>query len=388
MNKEYNFGGTFKMLKRKITLFKLLGFTVSLDASWVIILFLVIWSLAKGLFPAYYLDLSEANYWRMGLAGAIGLFISIIIHEFSHALVARKYGLEIKGITLFIFGGVAEMKDEPKNPKTEFFMALAGPVTSMMLSVLFAALYQIAGTMELSKPIMGILGYLSAINMILAIFNMVPAFPTDGGRILRSILWWIKGDIKWATKMASRVSFIFAILIIFNGVMYMLGGNLISGIWWILIGTFLFNAAGSSYQSLMIKQSFEGKTVRDFMNPNPVTVPSGITLDEFVETYLYRYHYKMFPVIQGNEISGLITIQSLKTHPQEEWKKIHISQAMQAKDQDNSKAADTPVKDALSQMNETGLSRLLVTQKEKTVGIITLKDLLEFFTLKMELERK
>ena len=376
------------MLKRKITLFKLLGFTVSLDASWVIILFLVIWSLAKGLFPAYYLDLSEANYWRMGLAGAIGLFISIIIHEFSHALVARKYGLEIKGITLFIFGGVAEMKDEPKNPKTEFFMALAGPVTSMMLSVLFAALYQIAGTMELSKPIMGILGYLSAINMILAIFNMVPAFPTDGGRILRSILWWIKGDIKWATKMASRVSFIFAILIIFNGVMYMLGGNLISGIWWILIGTFLFNAAGSSYQSLMIKQSFEGKTVRDFMNPNPVTVPSGITLDEFVETYLYRYHYKMFPVIQGNEISGLITIQSLKTHPQEEWKKIHISQAMQAKDQDNSIAADTPVKDALSQMNETGLSRLLVTQKEKTVGIITLKDLLEFFTLKMELERK
>ncbi len=221
-----------------MTLFKLLGFTVSLDASWVIILFLVVWSLSKGLFPYYLPDLSTQTYWLMGLFGALGLFVSIIIHEFSHSLVARKYGLEIKGITLFIFGGVAEMKDEPNSPKTEFFMAIAGPIASFMLSILFYALYQVANILELPIPIIGTLGYLSAINMLLAVFNMIPAFPTDGGRILRSLLWWIKGDIRWATQVASRISLIFAIAIIFIGFMNMIEGNLIGGLWWILIGSF------------------------------------------------------------------------------------------------------------------------------------------------------
>jgi len=374
------------MLKRKMTLFKLLGFTVSVDASWGIILFLVLWSLSKGLFPYYFPDLSIQTYWLMGVAGAMGLFVSIIIHEFSHSLVARKYGLEIKGITLFIFGGVAEMKDEPNSPKTEFFMAIAGPIASFLLSILFAALYQVANILELPIPIMGILGYLSAINMLLAVFNMVPAFPTDGGRILRSLLWWIKGDIRWATKVASRISLVFAVIIIFTGFMNMIGGNPIGGLWWILIGSFLFSAANVSYQMLLMKQSFEGKTVRHFMNETPVTVPSRITLQEFVDKYLYHYHYKMFPVVKEDKILGLITIQTLKSHPREEWKRLLVGNAMQLQSSDNSIAPNTPINDALSKMNETGFSRLLVVEHKKIVGIITLKDLLEYLALKMELE--
>ncbi|MCO4844627.1 MAG: site-2 protease family protein [Sulfurovum sp.] len=374
------------MLKRKMTLFKLLGITVSVDASWGIILFLVVWSLSKGLFPYYFPDLSIQTYWLMGVAGAMGLFISIIIHEFSHSLIARKYGLEIKGITLFIFGGVAEMKDEPNNPKTEFFMAIAGPIASLILSILFGALYQIANIMELPVPLIGILGYLSAINMLLAVFNMLPAFPTDGGRILRSLLWWIKGDIHWATQVASRISLVFAIVIIFTGFMNMLGGNPLGGLWWILIGSFLFSAANTSYQRLLIKESFEGKTVRHFMNQAPVTVPYHITLQEFVDKYLYHYHYKMFPVVKDDKILGLITIQMLKSYPHEEWKHLLVDKVMQLKNSDNSIASSTPINDALNKMSETGLSRLLVVEHKKIVGIITLKDLLEYLALKMELE--
>jgi Zn-dependent protease len=374
------------MLKRKMTLFKLLGITVSVDASWGIILFLVVWSLAKGLFPYYFPDLSTQTYWLMGVAGAMGLFVSIIIHEFSHSLVARKYGLEIKGITLFIFGGVAEMKDEPNSPKTEFFMAIAGPIASFLLSILFAVLYQVANILELSIPIIGTLGYLSAINMMLAVFNMVPAFPTDGGRILRSLLWWIKGDIHWATQLASRISLVFAIAIIFTGFMNMLGGNPLGGLWWILIGSFLFSAANTSYQRLLIKESFEGKTVRNFMNQTPVTVPSHITLQEFVDKYLYHYHYKMFPVVKDDKILGLITIEMLKAHPPEEWKHLFVGKAMQLQSSDNSIASNIPINDALNKMSETGLSRLLVVEHKKIVGIITLKDLLEYLALKMDLE--
>lgn len=369
-----------------MTLFKLLGITVSIDASWGIILFLVVWSLSKGLFPGYFPDLNIQTYWLMGVIGAIGLFISIVIHEFSHSLIARKYGLEIKGITLFIFGGVAEMKDEPNNPKTEFFMAIAGPIASLMLAILFGVLYQVGSILALPVPLIGILWYLSLINMLLAVFNMVPAFPTDGGRILRSLLWWIKGDIHWATQVASRISLVFAIVIIFTGFMNMLGGNPLGGLWWILIGSFLFSAANTSYQRLLIKESFEGKTVRNFMNQTPVTVPSHITLQEFVDKYLYHYHYKMFPVVKDDKISGLITIEMLKAHPHEEWKHLLVGKTMQLQSSDNSIASNTPINDALNTMSETGLSRLLVVENKKIVGIITLKDLLEYLALKMDLE--
>ncbi|MGB6018824.1 MAG: site-2 protease family protein, partial [Sulfurimonadaceae bacterium] len=338
------------MFRNKITLFKLFGFSVSIDASWVIILFLVVWLLAKELFPNYYPDLTGLTYWLMGLAGAIGLFVSIIIHEFSHSLVARRYGLEIRGITLFIFGGVAEMKGEPSSPKAEFFMAIAGPIASLILSILFGILYQLGDMLELPAPAMGILGYLSGINMLLVLFNMVPAFPTDGGRILRSALWWLKGDIYWATRLASRISLMFAMTIIFIGFINLLGGNFIGGLWWILIGYFIFNAAGASYQHLLMERSFGEKTVRYFMNPNPVTVPSHITLQEFVDKYVYHYHYKMFPVVDGSRVEGVITIQAVKAVPHEEWHHLQVGGLMQPQSPDNSVAPDTPVKEALSKM--------------------------------------
>ncbi|MDQ1325604.1 MAG: hypothetical protein QG564_728 [Campylobacterota bacterium] len=374
------------MLKNKISLFKLLGFTVSIDASWSIILFLIVWSLAKGFFPGNFPDLSEQTYWLMAIVGALGLFASIIIHEFSHALIARKYGLKIQNITLFIFGGVAEMKEEPGSPKIEFFMAIAGPIASLLLSILFGTLHRFAITIGLPVPVTGVLEYLGTINMLLAAFNMIPAFPTDGGRVLRSILWWAKNDIRRATRMASRVSLIFSVSIIFIGFINIVADNFIGGLWWILIGSFLFSAANISYHSLVLKQSFEGKMIHHFMNPAPITVPSDITLQEFVDHYLYRYPHKMFPVTKDNKISGIITIKDIKAIPSEEWQHFSVGKIMQPKNQDNSITANTSINDALAKMNKTGLSRLLVTEHGRAIGIITLKDLLEFIALKMELE--
>jgi Zn-dependent protease len=307
------------MFRNKYTLFKLLGFTVSIDASWGIILFLVIWSLAKGLFPYFYEGLSTEAYWLMGVVGAIGLFASIVIHEFSHSIVARKYGLPIRGITLFIFGGVAEMEEEPPSAKAEFMMAIAGPIASVLLALLFGVVYLAAERYGWPTHVTGVVAYLCGINALLAVFNMVPAFPTDGGRVLRSILWGIKGDIYQATKSASRISLVFALMIIFFGFLNLIRGNLIGGIWWILIGTFLFNAANASYQRLMVDRSFRGKTVRNFMNTDPVSVPPDTTLQEFVEGYVYRYHYKMFPIAEEGMLLGIITTRSLKKIPHDKW---------------------------------------------------------------------
>lgn len=374
------------MLKRKIELFKLLGFSVSVDVSWVIILFLVVWSLAKGAFPAYYPNLGQQTYWIMGVVGALGLFVSIVIHEFSHSMVARKYGMDIKGITLFVFGGVAEMKDEPKTPKIEFFMAIAGPITSLFLSLFFGALYQAAAVTDIPIPFVAVLGYLGAINLLLAIFNMIPAFPTDGGRVLRAILWWIKGDILWATRTASRISVFFAMFIIFMGFISIMQGNVTGGIWWILIGSFLFSVANSSYQSLLIKQSFTNKSVKDYMKINPITVSANITLQEFVDEYLYRHHYKMFPVTQKGKISGLITLNILKSIPQDQWRTTQVAQIMQKAAKDNTLSTAMSVHEAMLAMNESGIGRMLVEEDGKIIGIITLKDLMEFFALKIQLE--
>jgi Zn-dependent protease len=183
-----------EMFGKSVPIIRLLGFEIKIDPSWIIVLFLMIWSLSLGVFPQYYQGLPSTTYWWMGIFGAIGLFVSIVIHELFHSLVARRFGLSIRGITLFMFGGVAEMTEEPANAKTEFYMALAGPVTSIALGMIFYSTYLILKRLGVSMGITGIFGYLGIINWALAGFNLIPAFPLDGGRILRSILWWRKKE--------------------------------------------------------------------------------------------------------------------------------------------------------------------------------------------------
>ncbi len=374
------------MFGKRITLFKLFGFEVRIDLSWLVIATLVTWSLATGLFPQYYEGLPVSTYWIMGAVGAAGLFCSIIFHEMCHSLVARMYGLSMKGITLFIFGGVAEMDDEPASAKVEFLMAAAGPISSIMLAVGFLAIYGVGIAAAWPVPLKGVLGYLGLINGMLAVFNLVPAFPLDGGRILRAALWSWKGNVRWATRVASRIGSGFGVVLIITGVLSILRGNMIGGMWWFLIGMFLRGAAGASYRQLVTRQALHGEPISRFMEPNPMTVPPAISVEELIEDYVYRYHYKMFPVVEDGRLVGCVSTREAKEIPREEWSRRTVGEVATQCSAQNTIAPDADSLEALSTMNKTGASRLMVLDGDRLVGIISLKDMLKFLSLKIELE--
>jgi len=373
---------------KKIDVFKILGFRVSIDLSWFLILVLIIWSLAMNVFPSYFSGLSRITYWIMGAAGAFGLFFSVILHELAHSLIARKHGLPMTGITLFIFGGVAEMQDEPPSPRAEFHMAIAGPITSIAIALVFLGLsLTIKGT-EAVKPVYGVFMYLALINGALAGFNLIPAFPLDGGRILRSAIWKSKNNLKAATYISSRIGLAFGFAIIGLGFVTFLFGNFIGGVWWFLIGMFLINAAKMSYQQLLMRRALEGEKVSRFMKTETVSVPSSTTLAELVENYFYKFHFKMFPVVDDGKLLGCVTTKQLKSIPREEWKTRTVGELCHRCTGENTVRPDADAMKVLSLMNRTGISRIMVVRNSELLGIITLKDLLKFISLRVELEEE
>ena len=374
------------MFGKRVTLFTLLGFEVRVDVSWVVIATLVTWSLAFGYFPHSYPDLSRAVYWWMGAAGMLGLFGSIVVHELAHSLVARRYGLPISGITLFIFGGVAEMQDEPPSAKAEGLMAVAGPIVSMALGVGCAWLSAYGKAGVWPQPVVGVLAYLGFINQLVAVFNLIPAFPLDGGRIFRSLMWAWKGDFRWATRLASQMGKGFSFVLIALGLLTMIQGHFLGGLWRFLLGMFLHNAAESSYQQLMIRQALAGEKVGRFMQPNPVTVPPTLTVQELIEEYIYRYHFKTFPVVSHGRLVGYVSTREVKALPHQAWKEYSVQDILQPCDADNTVGPRDDAMQALAKMSQTGLGRLLVVEGDRLVGVLALKDLLTFLALKVELE--
>ena len=374
------------MFGRRFRLFKLFGFQVRVDLSWLVIAALVTWTLAVGVFPQNYRGLSPTSYWLMGVAGACGLFASIVFHEFAHSLVARRFGMEMSGITLFVFGGVAEMKEEPRSPKAEFFMAIAGPLSSVVLAFAFWGVAQFGRVTGWPSQLSGVLGYLGWINIMLVAFNLIPAFPLDGGRVARSILWGWKNNLQWATRIVTAIGSGFGFLLTGLGVLSFLFGNIVSGIWWFLIGLFLRNAAQMSYQQVVMREALAGEPLRRFMNPNPVTVSPSASVQEFVDDYIYRYHYKLYPVVSDGQLLGCITLNQVKQIPREEWPRRRVGELIKQCGDENAIDADAEAIDALSRMNKSQASRLVVMKDHKLVGVVTLKDLLKFLSLKVELE--
>ncbi|HMA53566.1 MAG TPA: site-2 protease family protein, partial [Acidobacteriota bacterium] len=285
------------MFGKPVTLFRIFGFEVKVDWSWLILGALIVWSLATGLFPVWYKGLEKADYWVMGVAGALGLFLSIVFHELWHSLIARRFGLNMRGITLFLFGGVSEMADEPPSPKAEFFLAVAGPISSVVLAaVFFAVSYLLIGPGP-ATPVTGVLNYLGYLNLILAAFNLIPAFPLDGGRVLRAILWGSWNDLRRATRVASSVGAGLGAGLMFFGVLQFFMGRSVGGIWTFIIGMFVRSAARSSYQQLVFRDALSGVPVKKFMVADAVTVKPGTTVEKLVDDYIYKYHFKMYPVV-------------------------------------------------------------------------------------------
>jgi CBS domain-containing protein len=292
----------------------------------------------------------------------------------------------MEGITLFIFGGVAEMRDEPPSPKAEFWMAVAGPAASLAVAGACFAAALVGGALGAPEPVSTVVGYLATINVILAVFNMMPAFPLDGGRVLRSVLWGWKENIRWATRISSNIGIAFGALLIAVGLFSLLNGRLVGGLWWILIGLFIRQGAQGSYRQLLMRREFEGEPVRRFMSRDPITVGSDTSIEALVENHVYRHHHKLYPVVDDGRLVGCVTTREIKQIPREEWRQRTVGSAARPCSADNTVAADDDAMKALSIMKRSKASRLMVVDGDRLIGVLGLKDLLDFFSLKMELE--
>jgi len=374
------------MFGQNVTLFTLFGFRVRANMSWALLFALVLWSLSAGFFPMRYPDLSRGLYWTMGLVGTLGLFFSLLFHEFSHSLVARARGMEMGGITLFLFGGMAEMTSEPPTPRIEFEVAAAGPISSVVLGGVFYVLAAALTALGLPAHWGGVFGYLALINIILAVFNMVPGFPLDGGRLLRAFLWHRRGDMLSATKTASRIGQGFGILLIVLGVWSFISAGALGGIWWVLIGLFLNAAAKASYQQTLMRATFEGARIDSFVVPDPVSVPPDLPLDRFVKDFAYRYHFSLYPVTEGDRLVGCVRTRDVKTIRPEEWPQTTVSEIMNACHESNTVEPGTDAERALEKMQRSDSGQLIVAENGRLAGLITLRDLLSHLAIRQQLE--
>jgi Zn-dependent protease len=375
------------MFRYRITLFELFGFKVSVDASWLLLAVLITWSLAVGYFPAAAPGLATMTYWWLGLAGLIGFAFSIVCHELAHSLVARRFDMPIRGITLFVFGGVAEMEEEPPSPKAELWMAIAGPAMSLFLALVFflvAGFFVEPGARPLG-PVAALVGLLAYANGMLGVFNLVPAFPLDGGRILRAILWSRKGDIAWATRVAAGAGSAFGFLLMAVGLVNTVSGNIVGGIWWFLIGLFVRAAAAGEVARQMARSALSGTPVRRFMSAAVVWVSPELPLDRLIEDYFYRYYYTTFPVCEGGRLIGCVSLKSVKAAAAEQVAMGSVASVMEACPEDQTVDPETDSAAALRQMQRAGVSRLFVTKAGRLVGILALRDLLSYLAIKAEL---
>lgn len=375
------------MFGPSIRIFRLFGFDIRIDASWFIIAALLTWSLAIGVFPYEYRGLGLAEYWWMGVIGTLGLFGSVVVHELCHSLVARRHNLPMKGITLFIFGGVAEMGGEPASPGVEFYVAIAGPLASIALGFVFYGIYR-AGQNYFLPDTLGVLRYLAWINWILAGFNLIPAFPLDGGRVLRSAIWHSNHDLRRATRIASTIGAGFGILLMVFAVFGLFTGNFIAAIWYFLIGMFLRNASQMSYQQVLIRGVLQGESIRRFMTTTPVTVTPDMSIEQLVDDYVYKYHHKMFPVVTDSEshLAGCVSTKDVTEIPRREWPQHKVEEVLKPCSLANTVPPDADALAVLSKMTESGASRMLVADKDRLLAIVSLKDLLSFIASKLELE--
>ena len=374
------------MFGKSINLFRIFGFAIRIDPSWFIVAGLVTWQFATLALPFWAPGLPAATYWLTGVLAALGYFVSVVLHELSHSLVARRFGLEMRGITLFIFGGVAEMPGEPPTAQAEFLVAAAGPAASFALALACGAGYLASQGGGLPAPVAAVCGLLGGLNAMLGLFNLVPAFPLDGGRMLRAVLWGWSGSLRRATRIAAGIGSGFGLVLVGLGLISTVRGSW-SGLWLVLVGFFVRNAAQASYQQLLLRRALEGEPVSRFMQTDPVTVPRALSVLDLVQGYVYRYHFKMFPVVDdGGRLLGCVTTRKLRELPREEWDRQTVGAVAERCGPENTVRADTDAMQALSTMSRTGASRLMVVDGDRLLGILALKDLLRFFSLKMELE--
>lgn len=349
---------------------RVFGIEISVDPSWLVIAFLFSWSfyIQFGLeFP----DLEPAPLVVMAGATALVFFVSVLLHELSHSVMARRLGIPVEGITLFLFGGVSKMKMEARQPRDEFLVAIVGPLTSLLLAGVFWVVVNLGADL-LSPLVLFPLAYLGWLNLLLGVFNLLPGFPLDGGRVLRSILWRTRGSLVAATRGAARAGRFIASLLIALGIFTVFQGNL-GGLWMAAIGWFLLQAASAADQDVMMRSFLEDVTARDLMSPELVSIPFEASITEAVDDYFLRYDHSAFPVVSEDR-SGLLTLRAVRQVPKDQWDIRHVWTAMTDLDQTCTVNPETPMNKVMERLREQEQDRVLVVEDGRILGIITPRD--------------
>jgi Zn-dependent protease len=369
-----------------IRLFKIAGINIDINISWIIILVLLTWSLATGWFSVLYPGWSTATYWLVSLISALLLFVSVLLHELAHSLVARMRGLSVKSITLFIFGGVSNIEQEPTSPGIEFQMAFVGPLVSLLIGgIAFLLSLPLRGV---NSPLTAILSYLAITNVLLGIFNLIPGFPLDGGRVLRSIIWEATGSLQSATRVATIVGQVIAYLFIFWGIWLFFGGNVLNGIWIGFIGWFLLTSAQSANSQSMLQSMFRGVTVGEVMNPTPITVPANISLQELVDNYFLPRGLRSALVIQDDQLAGLITLGDIRHVPREQWGQVLVGHVMIPLDRLHVVSPQQNLNDVLPLMVSRDVNQLPVMENGRLVGVVSRDAIMRYLEVRRSLGLK
>ena len=325
------------------------------------------------------------QYWALGAVGAIGLFVCVLAHEMSHSLVAKANGIPVEGITLFIFGGVSRLRDEANSPGTEFKVAVAGPLMSLLIGLVCGATYVLLKG-ALTAQALSLIFYFALINTMLAGFNLIPGFPLDGGRVLRSILWKTYGSLKRATALAARVGQgIGMAMIIGGGLAFLFGGLQFGWLWLAFIGLFLRYAAQSSYQQVAIREALSGLTVRDILQEQVVAAEPDLSIEQLVDDYFYRYRFRSFPVLRDDRFAGMISLKDVQGVPRADWGRTAVRDAMHQVAEENRVHAGDDLIEVFRKMMSEDKGHLPVVEGDRLAGIVTRHDIMNLLHIRTDL---
>jgi Zn-dependent protease/CBS domain-containing protein len=352
---------------------RIAGIEVRIDRSWTVIALLVTYSLYLR-FSFLYPSLTTAGAVGVAILGSVLFFASVLVHELAHALVSQARGIPVQDITLFLFGGATRANVESRGPGDEFLIAVVGPLTSALLGAVFAVAEALARG-PLGRPIGGLFGYLAWVNLVLAVFNLVPGFPLDGGRLLRSAIWKATGSFGRATRFASATGQAIGWLLVAGGVAWLLAGNLAGGIWFAFIGWFLVQAARSSYQELQLRHLLRDVRAREVMAGNLLRVAPDLSLQDAVDGWFLRYDHSAFPVEERGRTIGLLTMRGVRRVPSERWPSTRVRDVMVPLGEQVVVSPDERMDQVMGKLEDGGAGRVLVVDDGEVVGIITSSDL-------------
>ncbi|HEV8681448.1 MAG TPA: site-2 protease family protein [Actinomycetota bacterium] len=345
---------------------------IRIDQSWALIALLVTYSLYVQ-FTETYRELTTGAAVGLAIGAALLFFGSVLTHEMAHALMSLRRKIPVRGITLFIFGGATHAKVESRGPADEFLISVVGPLTSLGLGAIFAGV-ALAGRPLLPDPVTGAFGYLGFVNIVLAVFNLLPGFPLDGGRVLRSAVWRITNSLSRATRIASIAGQAMGYLLVTVGVILLIQGHLGQAIWLAFIGWFLTQAARSSYEELQVRRILEGVEAEDVMARDLVAIPADITLAEAVDRHFMRYDHGGFPVEDQGQTVGFISLRGVRKVPREEWGSRTVRESMGDLDDQVTVSPNMRMDRVLAKLQDGEINRVLVVEDGDVIGIITPTD--------------